>query len=448
MEDLIEKIKDKFELVLWGFLVVIHTIAYVIVGEAAVALIIFSLFIWYGLAYSPIGRRLRERIETNIKKVQLENEKKIAETEKLKNENIKIEEERNYIKYKKSRETGLYNAKMKVENYKLTIRERAESAIKDDDLRGDKLARNWYSQLIAEAKSIEDESLEKYLKNKKRPAIKTADQVKNIKNEKKEVIKKLKVAEYQLKLYEENFPIIEDLKDYLLENDQFMSIHTESSDIDPAKKYLKPEDYEKLSTTEKNQKALNNYINRNHSKLEIGRFYERYIGFLYEKDGWKVKYFGIIEGFDDLGRDLICSKDDKIEIVQTKNWAKHKTIREKYIYQHFATTVHYKLQNKINKNIDVKSKFISTIDCSEMAKEVCKALDIDYEIIPFSKEYPMIKCNINPSTKEKIYHLPFDQQYDKIIIGDVPGEKYLSKIYEAEAEGFRRAFRYKGGYNS
>jgi hypothetical protein len=57
----------------------------------------------------------------------------------------------------------------------------------------------------------------------------------------------------------------------------------------------------------------------------------------------------------------------------------------------------------------------------------------------------MIKCNINPSSKEKIYHLPFDQQYDKVVIGDVPGECYVETIADAEAAGFRRAFRWRGG---
>ena len=56
----------------------------------------------------------------------------------------------------------------------------------------------------------------------------------------------------------------------------------------------------------------------------------------------------------------------------------------------------------------------------------------------------MIKCNINPRTKEKIYHLPFDQQYDKIIIGNNSGEFYAKTVKEARKKGFRRAFRYRG----
>ena len=56
----------------------------------------------------------------------------------------------------------------------------------------------------------------------------------------------------------------------------------------------------------------------------------------------------------------------------------------------------------------------------------------------------MIKCNINQTTGEKIYHLPFDQQYDKCIITPETGEFYAMTVAEAEEAGFRRAMRWKG----
>jgi hypothetical protein len=60
------------------------------------------------------------------------------------------------------------------------------------------------------------------------------------------------------------------------------------------------------------------------------------------------------------------------------------------------------------------------------------------------KRYPMIKCNISPATEERIYHLPFDQQYDKVVIGNVPGEFFAETVAQAENAGFRRAFRWRG----
>jgi hypothetical protein len=58
----------------------------------------------------------------------------------------------------------------------------------------------------------------------------------------------------------------------------------------------------------------------------------------------------------------------------------------------------------------------------------------------------MIKCNINQGTKEKIYHLPFDQQYDRTKILPELGEFYADTTAEAEEKGFRRAFRFSGAF--
>lgn len=45
----------------------------------------------------------------------------------------------------------------------------------------------------------------------------------------------------------------------------------------------------------------------------------------------------------------------------------------------------------------------------------------------------------------KIYHLPFDQQYDKTKLEKKYGELYCKTVKEAEDAGFRRAFRYRIG---
>ena len=63
----------------------------------------------------------------------------------------------------------------------------------------------------------------------------------------------------------------------------------------------------------------------------------------------------------------------------------------------------------------------------------------------FDKAYPSIKCNISRVDGQKIYHLPFDQQYDKVRVQKEKGEFYCTTVKEAENKGFRRAFRYRGG---
>jgi hypothetical protein len=57
------------------------------------------------------------------------------------------------------------------------------------------------------------------------------------------------------------------------------------------------------------------------------------------------------------------------------------------------------------------------------------------------KDFPRIKCNINNGNR--IYHLPFDQQYDTTKIENI-GEFYAISVKDAEAKGFRRAVRWLG----
>ena len=59
------------------------------------------------------------------------------------------------------------------------------------------------------------------------------------------------------------------------------------------------------------------------------------------------------------------------------------------------------------------------------------------------ERYPCIKENIE-NDKEKIYHLPFDQQYDTTKIESDKGESYFMTVKEAEDNGFRRAKRWMG----
>jgi hypothetical protein len=127
-----------------------------------------------------------------------------------------------------------------------------------------------------------------------------------------------------------------------------------------------------------------------------------------------------------------------VEIVQAKCWSRSKVIREKHVFQLFGTTIHYRLASP---GIPVTAVLGTTTSLSDVAAEAAKVLDIRVDTIMLPPSYPMIKCNINPGTGERIYHLPFDQQYDRTQICR-PGECYVETIKEAEHLGFRRAWRY------
>ena len=73
-----------------------------------------------------------------------------------------------------------------------------------------------------------------------------------------------------------------------------------------------------------------------------------------------------------------------------------------------------------------------------MAKKFADKLGVLVSVRPL-QDFPMIKCNINNG--DRIYHLPFDQQYYRTQI-KLHGEFYASTVEEAVKAGFRRARRH------
>jgi hypothetical protein len=162
---------------------------------------------------------------------------------------------------------------------------------------------------------------------------------------------------------------------------------------------------------------------------------------LLEKEGFYVNYHGIVEGFADLGRDIIALKGKEVNVIQCKYWSQNKVIHEKHICQFKGTVLKYEIENPDKK---VFGKFFTSTKLSETAQKFAHALGIEpIESFPL-KSYPCIKCNISKKNGEKIYHLPFDQQYDKTFIEEEKNECYAETVAEAEKLGYRRAFRWQG----
>ncbi len=266
-------------------------------------------------------------------------------------------------------------------------------------------------------------------------------------------------AKYIIEYYESLFPW---LREYVgFNSDELIkAIYKDniSEEEDPVSFYITKSEFENLSVTERNQRALDRYWNRDKDAWQIGRDYERYIGYLYENKGFKVQYHGIEKLKEDLGRDLICSNGTQTEIVQCKYWSSQKgmPIRENHIAQLYGTTVKYFLDKKrSNKDVQLglfpellkQSNIIpvlaTTTELSDTAKDFAKVLGIKVDKIAMDNNYPCIKCNINFQTKDHIYHLPFDQQYDNTIIDNAKGERWVKTVKEAESLGFRRAWRWK-----
>lgn len=265
--------------------------------------------------------------------------------------------------------------------------------------------------------------------------------IREIRKNAQERIAEAKVATYQLEYLKALYPSLEDVLDTDYKE---LTFKNEIPEYDPVRKFLNKEDWFTLSESERNQKALDNYIMSHHkTKWQIGRDYELYVGYLYSKKGFKVDYYGSFNNIDDLGRDLIVITPEKTLIIQCKYWSKEKLIHEKHINQLFGTTVSYSIENNIPLN-KITGILITNTCLSERAKDFCHRLNIQYKENLQLGDFPRIKCNIGKDEygfTTKIYHLPMDQQYDKVKI-DKEGEFLAFTVSEAEEHGFRRAFKW------
>jgi len=169
-----------------------------------------------------------------------------------------------------------------------------------------------------------------------------------------------------------------------------------------------------------------------------------------------VAFIGAIKWLQDMGRDVIAIRDSERRVIQCKYWSQNKTIYEKHIFQLFGSALEYAFENGTLDRLDqlslfggpinvtgVKAVLYTSTTISEVAKAVAKKLNVEcHENIRIS-DYPLVKCNISLRDGQKIYHLPFDQQYDRTKIKLATGEKYLYTVTEAEKAGFRRAWRWR-----
>ena len=284
-----------------------------------------------------------------------------------------------------------------------------------------------------------DEKLAKYFEEKPRPATNTAETIRAYKKENHRYLQRIKELEYQIsELWAQDTDTSEKEAFEYFDNDEARTRY-----------FLSSNEYSSLSESERNQRALDNYLKKRHSKAHIGKMYERYIGYLYEQKGYKVEYRGIELGLKDGGIDLVCRKKGEVLLVQCKNWKQESTIYEKHICQLYGASRFYdkdyiqkEYAGSLFADIDwnrVTPVFVTTTRLDEHAISVADALGVKVEYIDFNKSYPIIKCNINEGVR--IYHLPIDQMYDRTKVCK-PGEFYAMTVAEAEASGFRRAFKH------
>lgn len=305
----------------------------------------------------------------------------------------------------------------------------------------------YVSTVVADLIDAVFENTQYYLQHKRIPSQRGFEVVKELKAEYRKILQdnlQLKYKyEYLLSIFPELSLYVEDEdEEALLSLGEADDISVFQEEYDHARDYLSLEEYNNLSEDARNQLALDRYKERRRTSSWVaGVEYEMYISYCLRSKGYKVIEFGVEKGLEDLGRDIIATKDEFTYIIQCKRYGEHIEVHENTICQLYGTTLHYiltKKQEDLFGADHVIPVLYTTGRLSDVAKEFSLRLDVRVCIVPMG-DYPMIKCNVNQGNK--IYHLPFDQQYWRTKI-EKPGEFYAVTVKEATSKGFRRAYRY------
>jgi hypothetical protein len=284
------------------------------------------------------------------------------------------------------------------------------------------------------------------------PAPSAAIQVQDAKAETRRIREETELLRNRIDLYERQAPWLTEFAQYTLEEiieglkeeEAIRKVYAVGDD--PTRLFLSATEWSSLAQIERNQLALDRYWqgSRNRTAWVAGTQYERYVGYKFESKGFNVEYHGALERKQDLGIDLICKKNAMVHIIQCKRLSPIKQIpvRENVVAQIYGTAMFYALIHKLDRN-HVMPAIYTTYELSSQAKDFAEMLGVTTrENFAFEK-YPCIKCNISKSTGERIYHFPFDQQYDRTLIGNVPDEFYAMTVAEAEKAKFRRALKWR-----
>lgn len=284
-----------------------------------------------------------------------------------------------------------------------------------------------------------------FLRYKSPPAPTTADKIE--KEFKQEYIKYRNACEEMMTKYEFLFSVFPDLKHYIDDDLSLISLSNISTiddfeeETDRVANYLNADEYNRLSQVERNQLALDRYVKKEKDILTIGLEYEMYVDYWLREQGFNTMPHGIIHGVNDLGRDIIAWKNstgelfNEVYVIQCKLRSQNTVIHENVICQIYGSAIEYELEHP---DVQVVPTICTNVLLSDTASKFADKLKVFRIHVPMGN-FPRIKCNINNG--EKIYHLPFDQQYWRTQIKN-KDEFYAWTVQEAENAGFRRAKRH------
>ncbi len=291
-----------------------------------------------------------------------------------------------------------------------------------------------------------------YLLEKRNPAPKARDAVSEARADARNWRRQAAALRNQVALYETQAPWLAETLDYTVEEiaEGLAVLAKEEAErvagADPSSAYIGESEWARLSPVERDQLALDRYFERRQRSAWLaGVAYERYVGYLYESKGFDVAYQGATLGVSDLGIDLVCRRADHYTLVQCKRLSEAKGIpvRENTVAQVYGAALFFAYQRGIDAT-SVTPVIVTSFELSEQAREFANALGVKFQERRAFARYPAIKCNVGKRS-ERIYHLPFDQQYDVTSVVPAGGDCWATSAQEATSLGFRRAFRWRGG---
>ncbi|ULJ66652.1 restriction endonuclease [Wielerella bovis] len=179
------------------------------------------------------------------------------------------------------------------------------------------------------------------------------------------------------------------------------------------------------------------------SNREIGSRYERYLGYLYERAGWKVDYHGERMGVHDGGIDLICCTLDSeyCHAVQAKHWTSRQIDTQdiRKFLDNFEAKRH-----QIPHHYP-EAVFITNSHFTPEAKAIAEQHGVEIlENIAMPQDYPLVKC-VHHKNDTKTYFTPpivptgkkgNMSSYIRYSPDFSQGDCYVYTCAEAERRGF------------
>ena len=173
------------------------------------------------------------------------------------------------------------------------------------------------------------------------------------------------------------------------------------------------------------------------AKSDYGRQYERYVGYLFERQGFAVNYQGIRKGLEDGGLDLVARAARKIRLVQCKRW--RVPVNADVISRLHGAVERFIFEERQGKSPAMRTSIRGVLATSGEIEDEAKMLAAHFGIFVMSslkfQRYPAIKAQrITPYGGR--FLLPFTPGYDRMNLNLKAGDCFQESIRGAFLNGF------------